>query len=203
MRPTFLLLSTAFLLFAVAASGCSGANQETAPEGSSQANAANQTAAVPAKQRQIFEGVSLEFPGSWKWMLEDQEGKKSFVAGNPELEGGFQTYLEISKKPVPESVTLAGQLDFLEGRFRDKSKDFAVQRKETLTHRNGFEYGVLEYSQLFEEENVPLKEMMVVILQPDKTAMTVALTTAASHWAKNQPIFAEIVESLQLASPKP
>lgn len=148
---------------------------------------------APAVMRGDVAGVGFDCPTGWSIAADPDDDAVTLVTRRTIGKFGPILFLQVRRDPQARSV--ATILDDLARSAAEEPK-FELVRQETLTHPQGFDYGLVEYGR--ELSNVAVTERFVVVpLEDDKQLMIGALTRLPV-WAQHAPVFDALVASLTL-----
>ena len=191
--PPLLLL--AFSLALAPLTGCKE-GQEKPGGAAAGGNASGAAAPAPAKPgfaAQTYEGVSFQYPSGWS-SAPSEDGKGQMVtAPDADEQWPPSVFLGMVEDPGTKDLQKAVDEAVVTLHRRDR---FALREKTVAAHPGGFQYGKVEYTS--ERGTIALTQWEILIPMSGGKRLTVHANAATEDWAKYQPVFKDIVESIRL-----
>ena len=182
LRSTLALMSLAagFLLLV---GGCS--DDQSAPP-----------SAAPTVMRGEVGGVGFDCPAGWSIVANEEDDAVTLVSGQTIGKFGPTILLQVGPDPLDRTVAaVAGDL----ADSNAEAPSFKQKRKEMLMHDRGFEYGLFEYSSA--RSGVAVTESFVVVALGEGKMLVVCARSLRTAWDECEPVFRQLVASLE--SPPP
>jgi len=144
-------------------------------------------------------GVGFDVPAGWTARPDEAQDAVTLVTGDTYGQLGPLVRIEIVTDPKDRTVQQT--IDDLAHSASSIDK-YKLIRKKLVKHERGFEYAHLEYTQ--SESGIPEVEAFVVIrLANNKRLIVSAVALKKRAWPKHEPVFAEVVASLELPPESP
>ena len=155
-------------------------------------------ALAPHLLRGEVAGVSFDCPANWSIRADHDNDSVTLVTDETVGPLGPSVLIEVVNDPLARSV--AATIDDL-ARDAAQAPKFELTRKALLTHAQGFEYGLIEYSHT--QSGAAVTERFVVVSLGGGKRLIVAALALRSVWDRYEPAFSELVASLELPTASP
>ena len=149
-----------------------------------------QPSPAPPAIRGDVAGVGFDVPVGWSANADEQDDA---VTLSNNAKRGSLVHLRVMTDP--ENRTVQETVDELADSAASIRR-FKLIQNELVTHKRGFEYGLLEYDQ--SESGMGMVESFAVISLDGNRRLIVSAKAFKRAWVKHKAVFADVVASIEL-----
>jgi len=136
-------------------------------------------------------GISFDVPAGWSGEADEQDDAITLASSTT---GG--SFLHLRVMTDPKNRTVQQTIDDLADSVASTRK-FKLIRNELVSHKRGFDYGLLEYDH--SEPGIALVESFAVIRLNGNRRLIVSAKAFKRSWVRDKTVFADVLASIELA----